>query len=370
MHQNSNQNVSSPISLAPEAIQKLIPYQSARRIGGKGNVWLNANELESAIDFGEGISDNRYPDFLPQTLAEKFKGYAGTSQPVVAVRGADEAIDLIIRSFCQPFTDSIVISSPTYAMYQFCADAFYIDCIDVPLLADFSLDVEGLTEQAQYSKVVFVCNPNNPTGNAHSPEEIKRLLAQVKGQALVVIDEAYIEFSHYRSAHELIAEHPNLVVIRTLSKAFSLAATRIGFIIASEAVMSIIERVIAPYPIPDCSARIGIVALEENGQQAMLRHTKLLLKTKQDFIHSIQQLNVIDSIIDSHTNFVLIHSQSPLSLFEYLKQYGVVTRNQHHEPALRDHVRITIGSEPSMQLVSQLIAQYNQHYLKQGRVEQ
>ncbi|WP_084883891.1 histidinol-phosphate transaminase [Vibrio sp. qd031] len=370
MHCDSSQTSKNPASLAPKAIQKLIPYQSARRIGGEGNVWLNANELEHAIDFGQRSEENRYPDFLPQTLASAYQQYAQTTHPVVAVRGADEAIDLIIRSFCQPQRDSIVISSPTYAMYQFCADAFYIDCIDVPLTEQFSLNTKALAQQAATSKVIFVCNPNNPTGNVHSIESIEQLLKQIDGQALVVVDEAYIEFSESPSAVGLIADYPNLVVIRTLSKAFSLAATRLGFIIASPQVMGIIERLIAPYPIPDCAATIGLAALSGKGIHKMLDATKALLVTKQRFIDSIKQLEVIDTIVDSHTNFVLLHSRSPLSLFEFLKQHGVVTRHQDHEPALRDHVRITIGSDTSMQLVETLIAQYNQHYLQQGRVEQ
>jgi len=176
-------------SLVPEVIKKLIPYQSARRIGGSG--------------------------------------------PVLAVRGADEAIDLLIRTFCQPGKDKIVVCPPTYAMYEFCADALAMETIKVPLVGDaFELDCQGVIQAAKEANLVFLCSPNNPTGNLISQAEIVKVLEGTQDDAIVVVDEAYIEFEMEHNAASLIAQYPNLVVIRTLSKAFGLAAVRCGFIIA------------------------------------------------------------------------------------------------------------------------------------------
>lgn len=353
-------------SIAPEAIEKLIPYQSARRIGGQGRLWLNANELESPIAYKHSGEYHRYPDFLPHDLATAYQDYAKTQIPTVAVRGADEAIDLLIRTFCQPTKDKILVCPPTYAMYQFCADAFYLDTIEVPLLNDFSLDIGSIEKNADKTKMVFLCNPNNPTGNSQTLEQIESVLKIVTSHTIVVVDEAYIEFSSQPSALNLIEKYPNLVVIRTLSKAFGLAATRVGFIMASSTILDYVSRLIAPYPISDCAASIALEALSQEGITLMEHSTQSLIRTKETFIDAIQSLECIESITPSHTNFVLIKTNADSSLFDYLQEHGVVTRNQNHEPLLRNCVRITIGSEQSMHEVSELIATFNTQFKHQG----
>ncbi|CAM3172339.1 histidinol-phosphate transaminase [Vibrio rarus] len=346
--------------LAPESIKKLIPYQSARRIGGSGRLWLNANELEHGVHYSDHAVDyNRYPDFLPHDIAAAYQQYCQTDNPTVAVRGADEAIDLLIRTFCQPGTDKIIISSPTYAMYEFCADAFAVETIDVPLIgANFSLNSEQIIARAPEAKIIFLCSPNNPTGNLLSRTDIVAILEGTQQDALVVVDEAYIEFELAETVVGLINKYPNLVVIRTLSKAFGLAAVRCGFILAAQDVMDYILKLIPPYPMPDCSAQIVQEALSEKGIEMAMSNTQNVVDTKQHFIAAIQNIEWIELIYPSSTNFVLIRTHQDATLFNYLKEHGVVTRNQHHEPALRNCVRITIGSPESMQEVAELINQY------------
>lgn len=335
--------------LVPEAVKKLIPYQSARRIGGAGRIWLNANELEMPIQYGSSVQAyNRYPDFLPHDIAVAYQSYCQIDSPTVAVRGADEAIDLLIRTFCQPGRDRVLICPPTYAMYEFCADALAIETIQVPLLDSFNLNVEAVIEQSHNANLVFLCSPNNPTGNVIPKEEIIRVLDATQQHAIVVVDEAYIEFEMKTSVVSLIEQYPNLVVIRTLSKAFGLAAVRCGFILADESVMEYVAKLIPPYPMPDCVAEIVLQALSQEGLETIATSTNELIDVKTWFIKELEQFECIEKIYPSATNFVLLRVSESFDLFNLLLSNGIVTRNQGHEPALRNCIRITIGSEESM----------------------
>jgi len=344
--------------LVPPAVEKLIPYQSARRLGGNGHLWLNANELETCSQYGDlskGRNDqyNRYPDFLPQDTAQAYLNYCQKECPelksdIVAVRGADEAIDLLIRTFCQPGNDQIIICSPTYGMYEFCADSFAVNTCKVPLLDNFQLNVESIKPELAASTLLFLCSPNNPTGNSINEADIVNLLEASKDSTLVVIDEAYIEFSKHNSALHLMAKYPHLIIIRTLSKAFGLAAIRCGFLLADSSVMSYINRLIAPYPIADPSAEIALKALSQTGLQTMQTQTDELIAVRDWFILELQTLSIVKQLYNSETNFVLIKFDGELAVFNHLVSKGVITRNQTHESALKDCVRITIGSKKSM----------------------
>lgn len=344
--------------LIPKAVKKLIPYQSARRLGGKGHIWLNANELDNCCQYGDpaqGLNNhyNRYPDFLPHDTAQAYQNYCLQLAPnldceTVAVRGADEAIDLLIRTFCQPGDDQIIVCPPTYGMYEFCADSFSVDTLKVPLLENFQLDVQTIKANLANTSILFLCSPNNPTGNIIAQDDMINLLEASKDSTLVVVDEAYIEFSPQSSVLHLMETYPHLVVIRTLSKAFGLASIRCGFLLASSSVMPYVHLLIAPYPIPDPTAEIAIKALSEAGLKAMHQQTQELLNVRDWFIAELKQLSIIDHVYDSETNFVLIRFNTPSSIYDYLISQGIVARNQAHEAILMDCVRITIGSKSNM----------------------
>ncbi|NOH91040.1 histidinol-phosphate transaminase [Vibrio sp. AIC-3] len=344
-------------SLVPQAVKKLIPYQSARRIGGDGRVWLNANELESSLFQGEA-SHNRYPDFLPQDIAKAYQDYCGTDTATVAVRGADEAIDLLIRTFCKPACDNILICSPTYAMYEFCADALAINTLDSPLQEDFSLNVADIVNKAELANIVFLCSPNNPTGNVIPKSDLIQVLEGTTGKSLVVVDEAYIEFEPQTSAVSLIERYPHLVVIRTLSKAFGLAAVRCGFILASQNVMQYVAKLIPPYPMPDCSSQIVLDALSDERVSVMQDATQNLVELRNWFACELTQFDFIESVYPSSTNFILLRQKAGHQVFSVLAKDGIVTRNQNHEPALRNCVRISIGSQESMLEVITSLTRY------------
>ncbi|PTP35079.1 histidinol-phosphate transaminase [Vibrio splendidus] len=344
-------------SLVPQAVKKLIPYQSARRIGGDGRVWLNANELESPLFQGEA-SHNRYPDFLPQDIAKAYQAYCGTDAATVAVRGADEAIDLLIRTFCKPASDNILICSPTYAMYEFCADALAINTLDSPLQEDFSLNVTDIVNKAKLANIVFLCSPNNPTGNVIPKSDLIQVLEGTIGKSLVVVDEAYIEFEPQTSAVSLIERYPHLVVIRTLSKAFGLAAVRCGFILASQNVMQYVAKLVPPYPMPDCSSQIVLDALSDERVSVMQDATQKLVELRNWFACELTQFDFIESVYPSSTNFILLRQKPGHQVFSVLAKDGIVTRNQNHEPALRNCVRISIGSQESMLEVITSLTRY------------
>ncbi|MEZ8084365.1 histidinol-phosphate transaminase [Vibrio sp. 1S139] len=344
-------------SLVPQAVKKLIPYQSARRIGGDGRVWLNANELESSLFQGEA-SHNRYPDFLPQDIAKAYQDYCGTDAATVAVRGADEAIDLLIRTFCKPVSDNILICSPTYAMYEFCADALAINTLDSPLQEDFSLNVADIVNKAKLANIVFLCSPNNPTGNVIPKSDLIQVLEGTTGKSLVAVDEAYIEFEPQTSAVSLIERYPHLVVIRTLSKAFGLAAVRCGFILASQNVMQYVAKLIPPYPMPDCSSQIVLDALSDERVSVMQDATQKLVELRNWFACELTRFDFIESVYPSSTNFILLRQKAGHQVFSVLAKDGIVTRNQNHEPALRNCVRISIGSQESMLEVITSLTRY------------
>ena len=356
-------------SLVPQAVKKLIPYQSARRIGGDGRVWLNANELESSLFPGEA-SHNRYPDFLPQDIAKAYQDYCGTDAATVAVRGADEAIDLLIRTFCKPASDNILICSPTYAMYEFCADALAINTLDSPLQQDFSLNVADIVNKAKLTNIVFLCSPNNPTGNVIPKSDLIQVLEGTIGKSLVVVDEAYIEFEPQTSAVSLIERYPHLVVIRTLSKAFGLAAVRCGFILASQNVMQYVAKLIPPYPMPDCSSQIVLDALSDERVSVMQDATQKLVELRNWFACELTQFDFIESVYPSSTNFILLRQKPGHQVFSVLAKDGIVTRNQNHEPALRNCVRISIGSQESMLEVITSLTRYQTELEKNQQSKQ
>ncbi|NOJ15033.1 histidinol-phosphate transaminase [Vibrio splendidus] len=356
-------------SLVPQAVKKLIPYQSARRIGGDGRVWLNANELESSLFPGEA-SHNRYPDFLPQDIAKAYQDYCGTDAATVAVRGADEAIDLLIRTFCKPASDNILICSPTYAMYEFCADALAINTLDSPLQQDFSLNVADIVNKAELTNIVFLCSPNNPTGNVIPKSDLIQVLEGTIGKSLVVVDEAYIEFEPQTSAMSLIERYPHLVVIRTLSKAFGLAAVRCGFILASQNVMQYVAKLIPPYPMPDCSSQIVLDALSDERVSVMQDATQKLVELRNWFACELTQFDFIESVYPSSTNFILLRQKPGHQVFSVLAKDGIVTRNQNHEPALRNCVRISIGSQESMLEVITSLTRYQTELEKNQQSKQ
>lgn len=206
--------------LARANVRALTPYQSARRLGGKGDVWLNANEFPTAVAFQLTEQTlNRYPEPQPKAVIERYAQYAGVKpEQVLVSRGADEGIELLIRAFCEPGEDAVLYCPPTYGMYSVSAETIGVTCRTVPTLADWQLDLPGIAANLDGVKVIFVCSPNNPTGQIINPKDFRTLLEMARGKAIVVADEAYIEFCPQATLATWLNEYPHLVVLRTLSR--------------------------------------------------------------------------------------------------------------------------------------------------------
>jgi histidinol-phosphate aminotransferase len=344
------------INLSNPHIEALEPYMSARRIGGKGEVWLNANELPFPRQpMSLDVSDyHRYPDEGPDLVQAAYAVYAGL-QPdqVLALRGADEAIDLLLRAYCQSGTDGIIISSPTYGMYQVSANIQNAAVIDVPLTEDYQLDVPAILAQ-EGIKLVFICNPNNPTGNSFNREDILTILRFFEGRALVVIDEAYIEFCPLESLVSEMANFENLVVVRTMSKAFGLAGVHVGYLLANETVMAIMRKVSAPYPLADPCAQIALQSLNENATQLMNEQVNQISQIRDSFCEALADIPDVANVVPSVTNFVLVFFTDNEAAWEALTEAGVVARRIPHS-RLAEAIRFTIGTTEEMAMVIQIL---------------
>lgn len=345
------------ILLSNPHIEALEPYMSARRIGGSGEVWLNANELPfprqpMSLDVSEY---HRYPDQGPDQVQAAYADYSGLgADQVLALRGADEAIDLLLRAFCQAGQDKIVISSPTYGMYQVCAEIQNAGVIDVPLTEDYQLDVPGITAIDDV-KLVFICNPNNPTGNSFRREDILAIARHFAGKALVAVDEAYIEFCPEQTVANEINKLDNLVVIRTMSKAFGLAGVHVGYLLANDPIMSIMRKVTAPYPLADPCAQIALQALSPDAINLMREQVASINQIRERFCKWIGELPMTTALLPSVANFVLVFFADQEAVWQTLTEAGIVARRIPH-PRLLESIRFTIGTEQEMELLREVLS--------------
>jgi len=356
--------------ITPENIRQLVPYSSAKRElfdvqVSNNSIWLNANEspYRGGLDDELHPNINRYPDFQSDKLVASYAQYADVKpQNVLVTRGADEGIELLVRTFCTPGVDNIIINPPTYGMYTICATTFNIGTMKVPLNQDYQIDVDGLIAMKDNNiKLVFICSPNNPTGAIISRPKIIQVLEAYQDSALVVLDEAYIEFCATASVDDLIAQYPNLVVLRTLSKAFALAGIRCGFTLAQQAVIDMMKKVIAPYPIPAPVEAIAIDALSPQGIGQMRQQVSQINLQKSAFLAQLRQYGFITKVLKSDTNFVLIQVDNKQQLLDAMAQQDIYIRDQSKQPTLAGHVRISIGDGSQMQAVLTVLDQ-----LKEG----
>ena len=339
--------------LARKNVRELTPYQSARRLGGKGDVWLNANEYPTAVPFDlTQQSLNRYPECQPKAVINNYAQYAGVKpEQVLVSRGADEGIELLIRAFCEPGQDAVLFCPPTYGMYSVSAETIGVAWRTVPALADWQLDLQGIADQLDGVKIVYVCSPNNPTGQIINPQDLRTLLEMTRGNAIVVADEAYIEFCPQASVVSWLAEYPHLVVLRTLSKAFALAGLRCGFTLANEEVIALLMKVIAPYPLSTPVADIAAQALSPLGIVAMRERVAKILVERQYLVAALRDIPCVEAVFDSETNYILARIATSSAVFKSLWDQGIILRDQNKQPSLSGCLRITIGTREESQRV-------------------
>ena len=347
-------------NLARAELIDMVPYQSARRLfsskdteNGVQRTWLNANEAPGAGEYQLTARNlNRYPDFQPENLLSAYSEYCGLSkEELLATRGADEGIELIIRAFCRAYQDSILICPPTYGMYAISAENHGAGIIKVPLNQDCQLDMDGLKQQVGKVKVVFLCSPGNPTGNLLPKEQILAAIEMFKNTAVVVIDEAYFEYTAEQSTKyacaELISDFDNVIVLRTLSKAFALAGLRCGFTLANTEVITLLSKIIAPYPISAPVAEIAAQALT-NDLSLMKERVKAANILRQSLVSWLNKQDWCKQVFDSDANFVLfrcINNNEKNRIFNLLLYNNTLIRDQSKQLQLEGCLRISIGSE-------------------------
>ncbi len=339
--------------LARHNVRALTPYQSARRLGGSGDVWLNANEFPTPVEYPLTQQTlNRYPECQPKAVIENYAAYAGLKpEQVLVSRGADEGIELLIRAFCEPGKDAVLYCPPTYGMYSVSAETFNVELRKVAARDDWQLDLQAIADNLDGVKVVFVCSPNNPTGQLINPQDIRTLLEMTRGKALVVADEAYIEFCPQATLAGWLDEYPHLVILRTLSKAFALAGLRCGFTLANKPVIDLLMKVIAPYPLSTPVADIAAQALAPQGINAMRDRVAQILVERQYLVNALKSIPCVEQVFDSETNYILVRFTASSSVFKSLWDQGIILRDQNKQPSLSGCLRITIGTREESQRV-------------------
>ncbi|MEO0065630.1 MAG: histidinol-phosphate transaminase [Bacteroidota bacterium] len=329
-------------TLVRENIAKLTPYSSARdEFSGEAKVFLDANENSLGSPLKKWY--NRYPDPHQKYVKEKLAQVKGIStEHIFLGNGSDECIDLLYRCFCNPGKDNIIICPPTYGMYEVSANINDIGVKKIALLPNFQLDLSGIEDAIdEQTKLIWICSPNNPTGNSLNRIDIETLLNNFKG--LVIVDEAYINFSKQKSFVQELTEYPNLVVLQTLSKAWGLAGLRLGMAFASASIIDILNRVKPPYNINQATQELVLTALEEVGQvNDMIR---LLVDMWDALAEVFASMPTVETVYPSDANFILVKIKDARAVYEFLLTKGIVLRDRSNVQLCNDCLRITVGSE-------------------------
>lgn len=336
----------SVLDLARPEIRTLQPYSSARMEASGGQIMLNANESAWEPVGEAGAGCNRYPEPQPQALLQALATLYGVQREQLFVgRGSDEAIDLLVRAFCRAGQDAIVIQPPTFGMYAVSARIQNAAVIEVPLADDFSLDIQALLAAITPAvKLVFLCTPNNPSGRSIPRADIEQVAQALAGKALLVIDEAYIEFSNQSSAMALIDRYDHVAVLRTLSKAWALAGARIGTLVASPDVIGLIRRIMPPYPLPLPCVAAALAALSPSGQAAASAHIAIVREQRAFMRRALVELPGVSDVLPSDANFLAVRFDDAGDIYKRLLQAGIVVRDVRRYPKLQDALRITIGT--------------------------
>ena len=335
----------SILQLARPDILELQPYQHA--------AWdpslerMHANEMPWRASGDNSMAGlNRYPEPQPHALVERMAQLYGVpARQLLVGRGSDEAIDLLVRAFCRAGHDNVVITPPTFGFYKVAARIQGAGVLEVPLLGDaFALDARQVVAAGLQAKIVFLCSPNNPTGNLLDEAGMLRVCAELAGKALVVVDEAYVEFCGRASLTARLAEFPNLVILRTLSKAYALAGARLGTVIASEDIIGLLRRIIPPYAIPASTVE-AVLALTEAPQRALAAaRIRTLLDERNRMQARLEHCASVARVFPSAANFLLVECRDARQFFAAGKSAGLIVRDFSSYPGLANCLRISIGT--------------------------
>ncbi len=322
-------------------IKELVPYSSARdEFKGEASVFLDANENS----YGSPLSRsyNRYPDPLQWKIKKRLSEIKGVPPKNIFLgNGSDEAIDILFRAFCNPGIDNVITLPPTYGMYEVSANINDVEVRKVMLRPDYQLNMEAIAEAIdEHTRIIFICSPNNPTGNSIDRQDIETILANFNG--LVVIDEAYINYSRQKTFIQELTEYSNLVVLQTLSKAWGLAGLRVGMAFASEEIIEIFNKVKPPYNINEASQELVLEAL----QNVDLVNTwiKETVSEREKLINALIRIPFVLKIYPSDANFILVKTKDARGIYSHLVNSGIIVRDRSKVELCEGCLRITIGT--------------------------
>lgn len=324
-------------SLIRDNIRSLVPYASARsEYSGQDVIYLDANENSL------GSAYNRYPDPLQQQLKTAIAAIKNVRKECIYLgNGSDEPIDLLIRSFCNPGRDNILVFPPTYGMYEVSAQINDVAVKKINLTADFQLDLPAALQAIDaHTKLIFICSPNNPTGNLIDAESIQQVLEQFTG--LVVLDEAYIDFNAPYSFLQQLDKYPNLVILQTFSKAWGMAGLRLGMAFASPQIISVLNKVKAPYNINAAVQQLAAQMISGNTNVAQT--TQQLVAARTALSAALQAFPFVKKVFPSDANFLLVRVDDAGRLYAYLKDKGIIVRNRSGIALCDNCLRITVGT--------------------------
>lgn len=330
-------------------IWALKPYSCARDEfkGMKADVFLDANENPHSAPY------NRYPDPLQEEVKKMISPLKGVPvENIFLGNGSDEAIDLPYRIFCRPGIDNVVAIDPTYGMYEVCADTNDIEYRKVSLEENFDINPDKLLAACdENTKIIFICTPNNPTGNAFATEKIEKVLREFEG--VVIVDEAYSEFSSQTPMRSKLAQYPNLIVLNTFSKAWGAAAIRLGMAFASADIIALFNKVKYPYNVNKLTQEKAIEIL--SNVTILRRNISLIMEERGKLMSSIADLPIVKKVYPTDANFFLAEVVDAVSIYKYLVQKGIIVRNRNHIHLCGNCLRITIGTKgENIQLLSAL----------------
>ncbi|WP_184550275.1 histidinol-phosphate transaminase [Mucilaginibacter sp. FT3.2] len=339
-----------------ENIKKLVPYSSARdEYQGEASVFLDANENAYGSPLAQQF--NRYPDPMQYAIKMRLSEIKGVpARNIFIGNGSDEAIDILFRSFCNPGVDNVILVPPTYGMYEVSANINDIEARKVLLTEEYQLNLEGIAEAIdEHTKLIFICSPNNPTGNSINREDIETLLANFNG--IVVVDEAYINFSRQKTFIQELTEYANLVVMQTLSKAWGLAGLRVGMAFASEEIIEVMNKVKPPYNVNESSQQLALEAL--GNVQQVNNWIKETLSQRDRLVLALKGFDFVVDIYPSDANFILVKTIDANGIYKFLVDKGIIVRNRSKVELCEGSLRITVGTPEENSVLLETLKNFN-----------
>ncbi|MCR8556434.1 histidinol-phosphate transaminase [Mucilaginibacter sp. BJC16-A38] len=338
-----------------ENIKNLTPYSSARdEYQGEASVFLDANENAYGSPLEQAY--NRYPDPLQFEVKKRLTEIKGVPpRNIFLGNGSDEAIDILFRSFCNPGVDNVILVPPTYGMYQVSANINDVAVKNVPLTEEFQLNLDGIAEAIdEHTKLIFICSPNNPTGNSIDRTDVETLLANFSG--IVVVDEAYINFSRQKTFIQELTEYANLVVLQTLSKAWGLAGLRVGMAFASEEIIEVMNKVKPPYNVNEASQQLALQALAN--VDLVNLWIKETLQQRDLLVLGLKDFDFVVDIYPSDANFILVKTTNANGIYDFLVSQGIIVRNRSKVELCEGCLRITVGTPDENNILLQTLQNF------------